>query len=178
MEELFDSLLSSEMPETGIKDILSDKNVDAPVNTDEDVLAGENLNSATQFVDNTFGTSAFNSDDTHLFNVDPIHNTTDSSEYMHSETSVAESEADTLGASVGVADSFSTTSTENNFLNPVDTPELEVSNDDIELLRDKASGIEREVFGDSITFKRKVCPTRHGCSGATYCDSCGSDYPY
>ena len=23
----------------------------------------------------------------------------------------------------------------------------------------------------------KMCPTRHGCQGATYCDYCGSDYP-
>lgn len=28
------------------------------------------------------------------------------------------------------------------------------------------------------TLGRKVCPTRHGCSGATDCDYCGGDYPY
>lgn len=24
---------------------------------------------------------------------------------------------------------------------------------------------------------RKMCPTRHGCQGATDCDYCGGDYP-
>ena len=70
------------------------------------------------------------------------------------------------------------TETEDSFLHPFDTPELEVPESDMEALRDKAAGIEREMPSNSIPFGKNVCPTRHGCSGATYCDHAGSDYPY
>lgn len=175
MEELFDSLLGGEMPETGAEEILPDTNIDDPVNTDDGILGGKELDTGTQYVDNTFGTTGINTDDNPLINNEI---TTDGSEYILSNPSFAGTGADALGASAGVADNFLTAGSENNFLNPVDTPELDVSNDDVESLRDKSAGIEREVPGDQISFKGKVCPTRHGCSGATYCDHCGSDYPY
>lgn len=43
-------------------------------------------------------------------------------------------------------------------------------------LQDNSSDIENEHDGN-ISFGRKMCPSRHGCQGATDCDYCLGDYP-
>ena len=176
MEELFDSLFDGEIAENGIQEV-SDINVDDAVNTDADIINAENLGSGTQFIDNTFDTSGLIPDESQLFSDDPIISTTDGAEYMLSETGVVESSMSAVTATA-VVDDFGTNVEDGNFLSQVDLPDLDVPEDDIEALRDRASGLDREVLGNEISFGKKVCPTRHGCTGATYCDSCGSDYPY
>lgn len=64
-----------------------------------------------------------------------------------------------------------------NFLNTPTTDSLEVSNEDFDYLQDRAEGIERCEHRSEISFGKKMCPTRHGCQGATDCDYCGGDYP-
>jgi len=55
---------------------------------------------------------------------------------------------------------------------------LTVSEDDLNSLEDKASQIERSDSDKSqISFGRKMCPTRHGCQGATDCDYSYGGYP-
>ncbi len=56
---------------------------------------------------------------------------------------------------------------------------LTVSDADAEALSEKASGVERIEDKSNIPFEGiniKKCPTSHGCSGATSCDSCIGDY--
>lgn len=62
---------------------------------------------------------------------------------------------------------------------------LTVSDDDVKVLSEKASGVERIEDKSNIHFGNqereysldiKKCPTSHGCSGATSCDSCIGDY--
>ena len=56
---------------------------------------------------------------------------------------------------------------------------LTVSDADAEALSEKASGVERIEDKSNISFTSspfKKCPTSHGCSGATSCDSCIGDY--
>lgn len=57
-------------------------------------------------------------------------------------------------------------------INP-DTSEddnLSLSSDDVNRLKEKAEGVEREKETEN-TFKGiKICATRHGCTGATNCD--------
>ena len=46
-------------------------------------------------------------------------------------------------------------------------------------LQEKARDVKRAPFGSAaarISFGRKMCPTRHGCQGATYCNRSYSDY--
>ena len=48
---------------------------------------------------------------------------------------------------------------------------LEVTSNDINILKERADGIERSEDGNEISFKGiKICATRHGCTGATNCD--------
>ena len=59
-----------------------------------------------------------------------------------------------------------------------DDDELTVSEKDMNSLEDKASQIERNDSDKSqISFGRKMCPTRHGCQGATECNYSYGDYP-
>lgn len=59
-----------------------------------------------------------------------------------------------------------------------DDDELTVSEDDLNSLEDKASQIDRSDSDKSqISFGRKMCPTRHGCQGATDCDYSYGGYP-
>lgn len=45
-------------------------------------------------------------------------------------------------------------------------------------LKEKAEGIERAENGKDISFgSKKICATRHGCSGATSCNYNYADYP-
>lgn len=54
-----------------------------------------------------------------------------------------------------------------------------VTDKEIEDLENKAEGIEREKHHDQeIHEYRKVCPTRHGCQGATDCNYSYGDYPF
>ena len=58
-------------------------------------------------------------------------------------------------------------------LNPEQTASdnLAVPSDDIEHLRERAEGIERNNDEVDNTLKGiKICATRHGCTGATNCD--------
>ncbi len=56
---------------------------------------------------------------------------------------------------------------------------LEVSDEDVSFQGRRADGIEREEQDDDrIKGYSKVCPTRHGCSGASSCDCSYGDYPW
>lgn len=60
----------------------------------------------------------------------------------------------------------------------VDDDALAVSEEDINNLEEKASGIDRnDADKRQISFCRKMCPTRHGCQGATDCDYSYGGYP-
>ncbi len=53
-----------------------------------------------------------------------------------------------------------------------------VSDDDLNLLEDRASEIDRsDVDKSQISFGRIMCPTRGGCQGATDCDYSYGSYP-
>ena len=63
------------------------------------------------------------------------------------------------------------------------TGNLEVSDETLNKLMDKPEETVQEGDSDesgrNISFQgRKVCPTRHGCQGATSCDYSLSDYPF
>lgn len=64
-----------------------------------------------------------------------------------------------------------------NFANTPSSETLDVHEDDIARLQERAQGMERSEHKGEISFGKKMCPTRHGCQGATDCDYCGSDYP-
>ena len=49
---------------------------------------------------------------------------------------------------------------------------------EVEDLQKKVEGIERKPISRNLSFGSKVCPTRHGCQGATDCDYCLSSYPF
>ena len=51
------------------------------------------------------------------------------------------------------------------------TDGLDSSQKDIDNLREKADGVERGKHEQPFT-GRRICPTRHGCTGATDCDAC------
>lgn len=54
-----------------------------------------------------------------------------------------------------------------------------VLDDDISKLYEKTDGMERGEAKDTIhEYGRKVCPTRHGCTGATDCDNSYGSYPF
>lgn len=55
---------------------------------------------------------------------------------------------------------------------------LAVNETVIRNLQIKADGIERAKNVNAMLASVKCCPTRHGCTGATNCDSCLSDYRY
>ena len=56
--------------------------------------------------------------------------------------------------------------------------DLAVSDNDVTSLEEKASGVDRvETDKSQISFGRKMCPTRHGCQGATDCDYSYGSYP-
>lgn len=46
----------------------------------------------------------------------------------------------------------------------------------IEELVCKAENIERVKSATEIPFGKKMCPTRHGCTGATNCNNAYADY--
>lgn len=63
-------------------------------------------------------------------------------------------------------------------LRPESDPGLDVTEKKIEDLTEKANGIERDGDHDKVHEYRKVCPTRHGCQGATDCNYSYGDYPF
>ena len=63
-----------------------------------------------------------------------------------------------------------------NSKNP-DSDHLDVSEDTVNALHEKAHGIKRSEHDKNINFLSKWCPTRHGCQGATNCDYSYGDYP-
>lgn len=67
----------------------------------------------------------------------------------------------------------------NNNAMRINTNCLYVSDDEIRALQERAIGIIRSDRKNTIVYyASKVCPTRHGCKGATECDYCMGDYPY
>lgn len=52
-----------------------------------------------------------------------------------------------------------------------------VSKADINVLIERAKGIERAKTVTALAYGRKLCPTRHGCQGATNCDYSYGAYP-
>lgn len=62
----------------------------------------------------------------------------------------------------------------------VELSSLEVTNEELEDLQKRIIDIEPEPSTPKIeiSFGGKVCPTRHGCTGTSYCDNSYGDYPY
>lgn len=58
----------------------------------------------------------------------------------------------------------------------INEDDLNIPDDDIDGLKEKADGVERSD-GEEISFKGKICATRHGCQGATNCDYAYGNYP-
>ena len=58
----------------------------------------------------------------------------------------------------------------------LDSDSLSMSND-IDGLESSVDGMERAEGGHEISFGKKMCPTRHGCTGATNCNNAYGDYP-
>lgn len=54
---------------------------------------------------------------------------------------------------------------------------LGVSDSDVSSLQDQVNGMERSGHGQNISFEGKMCPTRHGCTGATNCNYSLASYP-
>ena len=56
---------------------------------------------------------------------------------------------------------------------------LDMSEGDVDALHERVDGLKREEQDDDrIKGYSKVCPTRHGCSGASSCDCSYGDYPW
>lgn len=180
MDELFDTLFNEELPNEGTEGVTSDVSLDNAVDTDAELLGGEHQYTGTQYIDNTFETSEISivSNPIGLVNEDFNAVGLGESESFLSEITADSGVIDVFNSPENNIENILATETEDSFLPSVDIPELEVPESDMEALRDKAAGIEREMPSNSISFGKKVCPTRHGCSGATYCDHAGSDYPY
>ena len=171
---MMEELLGAEMQDVRAEEILPDALVDESFDTDVDILNGGCHDIGIQYIDSC--TMADLSQDNMIDNLyagDMVERASVLSEEL---------DGDVVVNGVGYYDkddsSILMSGVENELLTPVEAPELDVPESDMEALRDKAAGLERESSGNEIAFKKKVCPTRHGCSGATYCDSCGSDYPY
>lgn len=58
-----------------------------------------------------------------------------------------------------------------------DTDPLDVSSEDLDELEERADGLERTEERGEISFGRKNCATRHGCTGATNCNYDYASYP-
>lgn len=54
---------------------------------------------------------------------------------------------------------------------------LGVNDGEINELEERAKGLEREEHKNEPSFGRKMCPTRHGCQGATDCNYSYGSYP-
>lgn len=54
---------------------------------------------------------------------------------------------------------------------------LNVSDAELNALVEKAKGIERAEPVTILVNARKMCPTRHGCQGATDCNYSYGSYP-
>ena len=79
-----------------------------------------------------------------------------------------------LGGEIGPTDGF------DNMLSGEDgslDDHLSVSEEDLSSLEEKSDGLERSESSSQITFGRKMCPSRHGCQGATDCDYAYGGYP-
>lgn len=70
-------------------------------------------------------------------------------------------------------------STESFFASPIPEMEsLDISDEKIEALEERAKGIERGEHKGEVSFGSKCCPTRHGCQGATDCNYSYGSYPF
>ena len=54
---------------------------------------------------------------------------------------------------------------------------LNVSKLDVSALVERAKGLERAKPNTDLSLARKMCPTRHGCQGATDCNYSYGSYP-
>lgn len=54
---------------------------------------------------------------------------------------------------------------------------LQVSEEEIRNLEARVEGMERSAHSPMPSYGRKMCPTRHGCQGATDCDYAYGSYP-
>lgn len=54
---------------------------------------------------------------------------------------------------------------------------LNVSKADINVLVERAKGVERTQTVITSSYGRKMCPTRYGCQGATDCNYSYGSYP-
>lgn len=54
---------------------------------------------------------------------------------------------------------------------------LSISKADINVLVERAKGVERALPVTTSAYGRKMCPTRHGCQGATDCNYSYGSYP-
>lgn len=54
---------------------------------------------------------------------------------------------------------------------------LSISKTDINVLVERAKWVERAQPVITSTYGRKMCPTRHGCQGATDCNYSYGSYP-
>lgn len=64
-----------------------------------------------------------------------------------------------------------------NLINTPITDSLEIPQEDIEKLQERVEGVERSEHKGEISFGKKMCPSRHGCQGATDCDYSYGSYP-
>ena len=173
MEELLDL----DMPDTGTENILYDTHIEETVDAETDIFGCEQFEIDTHSGENVFRTDVFDVDDKIGLHGDSIYRIKDDSEFLISGDEVCVSDNSTIIALENQSEGLIPLE-DDNFLAPINIPQLDVPQDDIEALRDRAAGIEREIpNGNAISFGA-VCRSRHGCTGATYCDNCLSDYPY
>lgn len=94
---------------------------------------------------------------------------------------------DSIGDSQSVSDmlngGISTTSVSDSELASLQSTEsitddhLSVPDSDVSSLQEQANGIERTKNRHDLPFLGKMCPTRHGCTGATNCNYDYVSYP-
>ena len=150
MDDLLGGIIDSVVD--GVSSIL--ENADAVVDSASDVV-GNVSNSAIQaLTDGNF--NGADCDFSDLFD------TVDTDESTISEVATA----DGIDSALSETESIQT------------NDNLDVSNEDVDTLQDRAKGIERSEHGNEISFgSKKMCPTRHGCTGATSCNYAYADYP-
>lgn len=55
--------------------------------------------------------------------------------------------------------------------------DLDIPETELDLSDNNSNTQESYEHNGNISFGRKMCPSRHGCQGATDCDYCLGDYP-
>lgn len=86
-------------------------------------------------------------------------------------------QADPSSGGDGIDSELRTLSATNDFATSPTMDSLDIQKEELEMLQSKVEGIERSEHIGEPSFCGKVCPTSHGCSGATSCDACYGNYP-